>query len=73
MISSYENKLVPIRKLCLEFKFWGFYIIALEDILLFLFFTKPQVLLFIFFVPRIFKYISVTILSFFEQSTFSER
>ena len=46
----------------------------LEYIVLSIFFTKPQVLLFyLFFVPKLFKYISVSIFSFFEQSTFSER
>ena len=66
-ISSYYQ----IIKLCLEFKFCGFQVIALEDTVLFILFTKPQVLLFIFFfVP------SISLLlfyHFFEQSTFSER
>ena len=42
-------------KLCLEFKFCGFEIISSEDIALFIFFTKPQVLIFIFFCSQAFQ------------------
>ena len=48
-------------------------IIALKDIALLIFFTKPQLLLFYLFLYPGFPSIFLTILSLFEQSTFSEK
>ena len=58
-------------KLCLEFKFCGFKIITLEDIVLFIFFTKLQVLLFLsFFLPRLFNYICYYLTIFWTKYIF---
>ena len=49
----------------------GFTIIALEDIVLFIFFTKPQVLPFyLYFVPRLFTYICYCFINFWTKYIF---
>ena len=51
-------------KLCLEFKVYGFQIIALEDIVLVIFFAKLQVSLFIFFLFP--GFLSISLLLFYH-------